>query len=117
MEKYTFISLYYLHILPTHQILCLNQYFLILGNKCSIKSLLEYFTVVLCLFVFSMKGEFRSHHFNNYHLEKYEMLKSKGWLESMSCTCVCMVSNYSKKILFSTDELQLACSVCIFILL
>ncbi len=38
MEKYTFISFQYLHILPAHQIFCLNQYFLILGKWCSIKS-------------------------------------------------------------------------------
>lgn len=52
MEKYTFISLYYLHILPDHQIFCLNQYFLLLGNKCSIKNLLGYLTAVLTFFSF-----------------------------------------------------------------
>lgn len=48
MEKHTFISFFYLHILPAHQIFCLNQYFHILGNKCSIKNLLTYFAAVCC---------------------------------------------------------------------
>lgn len=66
MEKYTFISLYYLRILPAHQIFCLNQYFPVLGNKCSIKT----FGILNCSSVFflSKQGEIASHLiFNDNH--------------------------------------------------
>lgn len=50
MDKYTFISLYKLQIFPTRQILCLNKYFLIWGNKCSIKNLLRFLNCDFVLF-------------------------------------------------------------------
>lgn len=86
MEKYTVISLYYLHIVPAYQLFHLNQYFLILGNKCSIKNLLGYLTVILC-FVF-----------NNSHL-------STG-LVTLPIYCLILVRKFS-----SSDEVQLAHSL------
>lgn len=38
MEKYTIISLYYLHIVPAYQLFHLNQYFLILEINALLKT-------------------------------------------------------------------------------
>lgn len=55
VEKYTFMNLYYLHILPARQIFCLNQYFQIVGNTSSIKNILGYLTADLSIFFLQPK--------------------------------------------------------------
>lgn len=72
MDKYTFISLYHLHVVPAQQLFHLNQYFLILENKCSIKNLLGYLTV-FCAFFFYFNSQCNRKYF--YMLTVYNSYK------------------------------------------